>query len=130
MLRRVPTWRWARGSAAWGWQGLLWVLAGRRLGGGGSRQGSPHRSAASLQQSYLPRHGDAGRRYRPHPPPSNRRRFADGQGVDLTMEFMYAAPYSNLFTNISLGAATEPFGWVLRGQVRRLACHITHIGLR
>lgn len=38
-------------------------------------------------------------------------------GVDMSLEFMYAAPYSNLYTNIHLGAASEPFGWVVRGQV-------------
>ncbi|KAI8466265.1 MAG: hypothetical protein J3K34DRAFT_460951 [Monoraphidium minutum] len=42
--------------------------------------------------------------------------FSSGSGVDLTMEFLYAAPYSNLFTNLHLGAATQPFGWVVRGQ--------------
>ncbi|GBF90605.1 hypothetical protein Rsub_03177 [Raphidocelis subcapitata] len=42
--------------------------------------------------------------------------FADGSGVDLTLEFMYAAAYSNLYTNINMGAASEPFGWTVRGQ--------------
>lgn len=37
----------------------------------------------------------------------------------MTLEFLYAAAYSNLYTNINMGAATEPFGWVTRGQVRR-----------
>ncbi|KIZ02518.1 cellulosome enzyme, dockerin type I [Monoraphidium neglectum] len=32
------------------------------------------------------------------------------------MEFMYAAPYSNLYTNLRMGNASEPFGWVVRGQ--------------
>jgi hypothetical protein len=42
--------------------------------------------------------------------------FADGTGTDMTLEFMYAAPYANLYTNLHLGAASEPFGWVARGQ--------------
>lgn len=38
-------------------------------------------------------------------------------GHDLTLDFMYSAPHSNLFTNIQMGAASEPFGWTVRGQV-------------
>jgi len=38
----------------------------------------------------------------------------------MTLEFMYAAPYSNLYTNIAMGAASEPFGWTVRGQVGSL----------
>jgi hypothetical protein len=49
------------------------------------------------------------------------RSVADGVGVDLTLEFMYAAAYSNLYTNIHMGAASEPFGWTVRGQVGGLA---------
>ncbi len=42
--------------------------------------------------------------------------FANGMGADITMELMYGAVYSNLFTNINVGAGTAPFGWVVRGQ--------------
>lgn len=42
--------------------------------------------------------------------------FARMSGVDITMEMLYAAPYSNLFTDINIGAGTQPFGWVVRGQ--------------
>jgi parallel beta-helix repeat protein len=42
--------------------------------------------------------------------------FTRGTTVDGTIELMYGAPYGNLFTDIDLGAATEPFGWVQRGQ--------------
>lgn len=41
---------------------------------------------------------------------------SSGRGVDLTLELQYGASYGNLFTNIHFGAATEPFGWVVRGQ--------------
>ena len=41
-----------------------------------------------------------------------------GSGVDLTMEFLYAAAYSNLFTDIYVGLGTEPFGWVIRWVCR------------
>ena len=42
--------------------------------------------------------------------------FSGGTAVDGTIELMYGAPYGNLFTDLDLGAATEPFGWVARGQ--------------
>lgn len=41
------------------------------------------------------------------------------QGIDLDLEMLYGVPYGNLFTNINFGRATSPFGWVIRGQVRR-----------
>eukprot|EP00879_Flechtneria_rotunda_P032519 GHRR01035736.1.p1 GENE.GHRR01035736.1~~GHRR01035736.1.p1 ORF type:complete len:835 (+),score=148.35 GHRR01035736.1:180-2684(+) len=42
--------------------------------------------------------------------------YANGIGIDMTIEMMYAAAYGNLFSNIHLGAASEPFGWNVRGQ--------------
>jgi hypothetical protein len=37
---------------------------------------------------------------------------------------MFAAPYGNLFTDIHLGAASAPWGWVERGQVSCLVLEI------
>ncbi|KIY99225.1 hypothetical protein MNEG_8737, partial [Monoraphidium neglectum] len=42
--------------------------------------------------------------------------FAGGTGVDVSIDLMFAAPYGNLFTDIHLGAASAPWGWVERGQ--------------
>ena len=39
--------------------------------------------------------------------------------MDRTIDLLFQAAYGNLFTDINMGAATEPWGWVARGQVRR-----------
>ncbi|KAF8072832.1 hypothetical protein HT031_000492 [Scenedesmus sp. PABB004] len=41
---------------------------------------------------------------------------ANGRGTDVSLDLQYGAPAGNLFTNIHLGAASAPFGWVARGQ--------------
>lgn len=46
------------------------------------------------------------------------RSVTNGMGVDMTVQLMYAAPFGNLFSDIYMGGASEPWGWAAGGQVR------------